>query len=107
MSDATQHTPEGPLIDIAEPIIKGGPTNETNCDLWDAPYSEVLAAWKACRYIPDPEVTVPELVEALDKLIKSIERWETEVEKIIGRVPRTYIELDAARAALAGVKRKR
>lgn len=40
------------------------------------------------------------LATAAEKLIRSIEVWESDVEKVIGRVPRTFIELDAARAAL-------
>ncbi len=39
---------------------------------------------------------------ALQKLIKSIEDWERSVEKIIGKIPRTYIQLDEARQALDG-----
>lgn len=42
-----------------------------------------------------------DLLETCEALVNSIEKWESSVESVIGRVPRTFIELDKARAAIA------
>lgn len=41
------------------------------------------------------------LEKGMQLLIDSLDQWEKDVEKIIGRFPRHYIELDQARELLS------
>lgn len=53
------------------------------------------------------EMLLAEITKAqkvMSALVTSIERWESAIEQIIGRVPRTYIELDHAKTWLEEVK---
>lgn len=48
----------------------------------------------------------PDLLEACKELVASVERWNGGVEKIIGRVPKSGMFLDRAKAAIARAEGK-
>ena len=107
MTDAKQHTTKRTLLQQAGEVSKEG--TQIHATFWGTRWYEVLAAWNACRHIPDPETTVPKLVEALQDLLSALDDAATETDDF-----QSYAQTNSygpladadkqARAALAGVK---
>ena len=71
----------------------------------------LIAAVNACFHVSpnNPQAVaeaIPEIVNMLARFVSATERWNVEVEKIIGRQPETGIQISEARALLSSLSLK-